>query len=526
VGAAPGALDGATDGTAGAAVARLLATRVRLQLAEATRRWQEDPRTAHAADLVRLLLSVDEDPGRLDDVLARTDRSTDLDGFAPVELRYLEGRWAIAQGGDPAVVADGLAAGLPPGATEAQAEALDSLAIALRAETGQVPPDCTAALGPRVEGDGPAALAARVALAACHVIAGRHDEAAALLPDERCDWPPLLRDSADVLSVLTRYGSGRLAEGVDRARALAGAAIDEGSPSTWIGGLYVAALCLGSRLRLDAARRELLPMLASGLRARALVLAPDLAARVLLATLSLHTQQAGLTPGLRTLAEEHTASTDALPFGDPLWVSAISLFVGGEPEEGTRLLDLLTERERDLGHHLAADATRIYRLVLSFDPDLATEFRDAAERIGGEAYLTYLDAQHALRDGHDPDALMAVARRFVALDLREQAVRCYLAAAGLLQVSGEPARAARARADAQALGSAPSVPLDDAAGSTALTEREREIAALIARGESTSEIARRLFVSRRTVESHLYNIRRKTGAKDRADIGRIVDPYV
>ncbi|WP_431836488.1 LuxR C-terminal-related transcriptional regulator [Cellulomonas sp. Y8] len=512
-------------GAGGAAVARLLATRVRIQLAEAARRWQDDPRTEHAAELLRLLLSVEDEPGRVDDVLARTDRTTDLDGFAPVELRYLEGRWAIVQGADPAAVAEGLVDGLPPGTTPAHREALDSLAVALRAEYGHVPDGYAATLGARVDGDDPAATAARVALAACHVIAGRHDDAAALLTGERGGWPALLRDSADVLSVLTRYGSGRLAEGVDRARALAGAAVDEGSPSTWVGGLYVAALCLGSRMRLDAARRELLPVLASGLRARALVVAPDLAARVLLATLSLHSQQTGLVQGLRALAEEHEAPADALPFGDALWVAAMSLFAGGEPEEGTRLLDLLTDRERGLGHQLAADATRIYRLLLSFDPGLATAFRGTAERIGGEAYLTYLDAQHALRDGRDPDALMAVARRFVALDMREQAVRCYLIAAGLLQVAGDDDGAARARADAQVLGSTPSVPLDEQAGSAELTEREREIAALIARGESTSAIARRLFLSRRTVESHLYNIRRKTGAKDRADIGRIVDPY-
>lgn len=49
-----------------------------------------------------------------------------------------------------------------------------------------------------------------------------------------------------------------------------------------------------------------------------------------------------------------------------------------------------------------------------------------------------------------------------------------------------------------------------------LTEREWEIARLIAAGASNPEIAQRLFISRKTVERHVSNLLRKAGVRNRA----------
>jgi DNA-binding CsgD family transcriptional regulator len=51
-----------------------------------------------------------------------------------------------------------------------------------------------------------------------------------------------------------------------------------------------------------------------------------------------------------------------------------------------------------------------------------------------------------------------------------------------------------------------------------LTKREREIAELAATGKSTKEIAEQLFVSSRTVESHLNSIFRKLNIRSRAGL--------
>jgi two-component system, NarL family, response regulator NreC len=55
-----------------------------------------------------------------------------------------------------------------------------------------------------------------------------------------------------------------------------------------------------------------------------------------------------------------------------------------------------------------------------------------------------------------------------------------------------------------------------------LTERELEVVRLLASGHTNREIAEQLYISRRTVEFHRANIRRKLGARSRAELTRHV----
>jgi len=57
-----------------------------------------------------------------------------------------------------------------------------------------------------------------------------------------------------------------------------------------------------------------------------------------------------------------------------------------------------------------------------------------------------------------------------------------------------------------------------------LTRREREIAMLVGEGLGNREIAERLYLSVRTVESHVYQARAKLGAASRGELGRTVAP--
>jgi DNA-binding NarL/FixJ family response regulator len=52
----------------------------------------------------------------------------------------------------------------------------------------------------------------------------------------------------------------------------------------------------------------------------------------------------------------------------------------------------------------------------------------------------------------------------------------------------------------------------------ALTERQREVVALIAEGATNQEIARRLGLERRTVSDHVAQILWRLGAKDRIQV--------
>lgn len=53
-----------------------------------------------------------------------------------------------------------------------------------------------------------------------------------------------------------------------------------------------------------------------------------------------------------------------------------------------------------------------------------------------------------------------------------------------------------------------------------LTTRERDVLSLLSEGETDAEIAERLFISVRTVHSHLDRIRDKTGMRRRVDLTR------
>jgi DNA-binding NarL/FixJ family response regulator len=54
-----------------------------------------------------------------------------------------------------------------------------------------------------------------------------------------------------------------------------------------------------------------------------------------------------------------------------------------------------------------------------------------------------------------------------------------------------------------------------------LSPRERELVTLVAQGHTNAEIAARLYISSRTVTSHLDRIRDKTGYRRRADLTRL-----
>ena len=59
------------------------------------------------------------------------------------------------------------------------------------------------------------------------------------------------------------------------------------------------------------------------------------------------------------------------------------------------------------------------------------------------------------------------------------------------------------------------------AGLGRLSARERELVTLVAQGHTNAQIAGRLYISVRTVSSHLDRIRDKTGARRRADLTRL-----
>src|SRR5437773_10328878 len=58
-------------------------------------------------------------------------------------------------------------------------------------------------------------------------------------------------------------------------------------------------------------------------------------------------------------------------------------------------------------------------------------------------------------------------------------------------------------------------------GLTKLSARERELVTLVAQGRTDAQIAGQLFISVRTVRTHLDRIRDKSGCRRRADLTRL-----
>lgn len=117
-------------------------------------------------------------------------------------------------------------------------------------------------------------------------------------------------------------------------------------------------------------------------------------------------------------------------------------------------------------------------------------------------FTTYLDDQHVLQ------AVRAGARGYVVKDVDTSAL-----VRAIREVSrGETAFDARsAAAMARCLNAPKALP------ATELTDREREIVRLLARGLSNKDIGTKLFISTTTAKFHVGNILRKLGVSRRAE---------
>lgn len=506
------ALVGPTGDVPGPAdlVARTLARRHQDDLRAAARRWDAERTVPHAAQVLRLALSGPAESRLVTAVLDGTDLTDGTGGFDAVAVASYAARWALSRGEPADEVLASLERALPPGAPHHGA--LASLALLLRCELDRVDPGAGVVLRARIRGDDDDSRAARVALAGWCLLRGRHADALAALDDDRGRWPEPLRGSADLIHGLALFGSGDFGGGLVHARLLLDRAAAEHDGAAYAAGSVVAAVCLGARLDLDAVRGQLFDLLASGASSLALLLPVDRAARVLLASVALGTDQPAVSRGLVALAQR-TPGGGALPFADDAWALALRHYAAGALDPAARVLDAAVVAHRERGHVFAAEITEMHRLVLRYDPVRAAAFAPTAERMGGPVFRAYLSAKQAIHD-EDPRQLMSAADRLRRLAAVRGAARFYADAAGLFHLGGRPREAELARSAAQALGCGDPV----GAPGPPLSAREVEVVELVARGLSNTAIAERLFLSRRTVESHLRNIKRKTGAVDRAAI--------
>jgi ATP/maltotriose-dependent transcriptional regulator MalT len=144
--------------------------------------------------------------------------------------------------------------------------------------------------------------------------------------------------------------------------------------------------------------------------------------------------------------------------------------------------------------------------------DAASESVAAAAQIGAGLQVAYSRALLGR-------ALAAAGDRRAAIEALREAER-ELDACGCVRVRDETRRELRklgARAEARGPATA------DDSGVASLTKREREISDLIADRMTNKEIAAQLFLSEKTIESHIRNVFNKLGASSRVEVARVID---
>jgi DNA-binding CsgD family transcriptional regulator len=208
----------------------------------------------------------------------------------------------------------------------------------------------------------------------------------------------------------------------------------------------------------------------------------------------------------RWLAEMDDETLEALELGDLLGRAELALGEGERALERARRLEAAAERIE--GDFALARAARLHGLALAAtaDPDL-----DAARTQLERALLGFTRAGLPLEVAQtrfELGRLLGEVASEVAIEELQQAfdgfeavgaAREADAAAGLLRDLGATVSRVGPR------------------GTTALSNREQEVLALVGEGLSNAEIGERLYISRRTVEHHVAQVRMKLGLRNREE---------
>ena len=218
---------------------------------------------------------------------------------------------------------------------------------------------------------------------------------------------------------------------------------------------------------------------------------------------------------------------DAEPLGHQMpyvvRAQAWTLHAQGDPARAQRLMLAAAEELSPSPVHSARMTYEALRAGASVRRLVA----DLEEQSGrSDARLVALYAAHAKAlAADDGPALLAVADDMEQIGALRYATEAAAHASDAFARRGRDDSARRAASRSRELhargnGSPPPVlsGINDAL--VALTAREQQLAALAAQGFSNAEIAERLVLSIRTVESHLYRAMQKLGITDRRDLRR------
>ena len=369
------------------------------------------------------------------------------------------------------------------------------------------------------------------AIAPMHVVAGRIGEALGMI-DRSADARARRREALPTVDLTLRstrafalWSAGRLSDDVEYAEREWKAAINAGELEPAAMFAFCRAGALTDMGRIDdaiAALRDTagsfkelgIPIYQSwsfAFLARALALAGDLPAA-----------------GAALERAERTRPPQVV-LGDPeLRAARVWIAVAEGDTAGARAAALEDAAAHLQSGRLIAASRSLHDVARLGGPELVTQ-RLAELSAATDADVVPVYAEHARAlAASDGSALTSVAERFEELGCMLLAAEAHASAAAAFESMGRSASGRSASARAGALlarcGGARTPTLAGPSVGVSLTRREHDVALLAARGLANREIAERLVLSVRTVESHLAQTYRKLGVKDRKELAEMLAP--
>jgi DNA-binding CsgD family transcriptional regulator len=208
------------------------------------------------------------------------------------------------------------------------------------------------------------------------------------------------------------------------------------------------------------------------------------------------------------------------------WPEAQVLAFHGRHREASELVWAGSERLWARGARFSAALGLLIAVEIQPDDERLRVASARAAEVGGGLLASHVALLRA-QEARDPDALVAAFDSLRAAGRHGLALSALRKAAELYAARGDAQRASmtEARAEAFAESLAPRW-LDTArfvSKAAPLTERELEVARLVAKGMSNPEVADSLVLSVRTVESHMNRIMRKLNVSSRQAVKWFID---
>lgn len=501
---------------------RLLQERARTRRIVTRAEWQDAPGPRTAAEYIRALLQTQGSDELISEVFELTDASSG-EPSNRVALALLRAQWTAYVEGDVDLALRRLereAAGLGPFTRMA-----DAGAVMIETNLRAIPRDYAARLESTDDLPASVQLALFEAQMTVLISLGRFGDARRVFDGLTESVKNAVGAGHNMLYGLVLLGQGEF----DAALRWALRGIDEAhgylDPDATRTHGYLAALCLSISGDYPATEQILDTLFAMGEP-------PVFPSSVQLGVLSIASMVA-MRRGNVSLGERYATEIAGRNIPDGIfpgqaraWSEAQLLAFNGHPDQAADVLWESSERLWDRGARFSAVLGMLTALEIRHDPGRFARVEQSIAELDSPYLTPHLEYLRG-RDSGDGAALLEITDQLMATG------RPGLAVEGLRQagtIFAADHDAAQARVAELALGKLLATLGDRrvdttrfAASAVALTARELEIAGLIAQGLNNPDIAERLVLSVRTVESHINRILRKIKVSNRADVAEYVE---